>query len=287
MIPNTVSVIPHVSRMHTIAATGFSRAAGIYASSRPSYPADALRWLLAELGVGAAGGTAAPGARIADIGAGTGKLTRLLVRAGANVVAVEPVAAMRRKLAEIVPAATVLQGEAENIPLADSSMDAVTSAQAFHWFANRTTLGEFNRILKPHGRIGLAWNVRDTSVRWVQDVTQKLISLEADNVPPQFHDLKWRQCFENSPFTLLSTESFRHVQSGSPRTLVRDANMSASYVAALPREDRDKFARTLEELIWSHPDLKGKDLVEFPFQTKVFVFGRKSDQMPGHHRNDI
>ena len=112
---------------HPTAAAGFGRAADAYERGRPSYPDAAVAYLAAELGLGPAG-------RVLDLAAGTGKLTRLLAEGGADVVAVEPVAAMRAVLAEAMPEITVLDGTAETIPLGPASVDAVTVAQAFHWF---------------------------------------------------------------------------------------------------------------------------------------------------------
>ena len=90
-----------------------------------------------------------PGRTVVDLAAGTGKLTRELVRTGAEVIAVEPLAEMR---AELPPEATALEGTAEAIPLGDGSADAVTVAQAFHWFDAEPALAEIHRVLRPERR---------------------------------------------------------------------------------------------------------------------------------------
>ena len=102
-----------------------------------------------------------------DLAAGTGKLTRLLAEGGADVVAVEPVAAMRAVLAEAMPEITVLDGTAETIPLGPASVDAVTVAQAFHWFDAEAALAEIHRVLRRGGGLGLIWNAMDSSPEWV------------------------------------------------------------------------------------------------------------------------
>src|ERR671910_1713788 len=95
------------------AAHGFDRNADAYEAVRPSYPAEAVAHIVGHGGIG-------PGTRVLDLAAGTGKLTRLLVPTGAEVVAVEPVAGMRARLAQALPGVEVLDGTAEDLPLADA-----------------------------------------------------------------------------------------------------------------------------------------------------------------------
>src|SRR6476646_5909177 len=130
--------------VHEVAATGFDREAQVYEQARPSYPPDALAWLAEHLRI-------APGARVADIAAGTGKLTRLLTPFGATLVGVEPVAGMRAAFVTMCP----------GVPLVASTADAITVAQGFHWFDAPVALTEFARVLVPGGRLGLVWNARD------------------------------------------------------------------------------------------------------------------------------
>ena len=128
-------------------ATHFGSAADAYERGRPEHPPEVVGRLRAELGLG-------DGATVLDLGAGTGKLTKGLVEAGLDVVAVEPLDAMRALLAERVPGANVLAGQAERIPLPDGSVAAVTVADAFHWFDARPALAEIRRVLRPEA--GLA-----------------------------------------------------------------------------------------------------------------------------------
>src|SRR5689334_10252480 len=136
------------------APEAFDRVPSLYDRARPDYPAEAVDWMVAALGVG-------PESTVVDLAAGTGKLTKaLLARARARVVAVEPSAAMLRRLREVAPTADAIEGTAEAIPLPDATADAVTVAQAFHWFANDTALAEIHRVLRPDGRLALVWNRR-------------------------------------------------------------------------------------------------------------------------------
>jgi SAM-dependent methyltransferase len=135
-------------------ACSFDRAAVAYERYRPEYPEAALRWVVGRLGL-------EPGARVLDLGAGTGKLTRGLAALGLDVVAVEPGAAMLEQLRAAVPGVEALRGSAEAIPLPDASVDAATAGQAFHWFDPERTLPELRRVLRPSGGLGLLWNWED------------------------------------------------------------------------------------------------------------------------------
>jgi SAM-dependent methyltransferase len=137
-------------------ATSFGTVAGEYQRARPGYPDEAVTWLAERLGIG-------PGRDVLDLAAGTGKFTRQIADLGAHVVAVEPLDAMRAELEGVVPGVEALAGAAEAIPLTDGSVDAVTCAQAFHWFDADSALREMWRVLRPGGGVGLIWNLRDES----------------------------------------------------------------------------------------------------------------------------
>src|ERR1043166_7031417 len=108
-------------------ARSFETVAAEYERHRPEYPEEALRWAVERVGL-------EPGARVLDVGAGTGKLARGLVALGFEVVAVEPGAPMLEQLRNAVPEAQALVGSAEAIPLVDESIDAGFAGQAYHWF---------------------------------------------------------------------------------------------------------------------------------------------------------
>ncbi len=141
-------------------ASAFGAAAGAYAEHRPDYASDAVRWALES----------APGPRVLDLGAGTGKLTGTLVASGAdvaNVVAVEPDPAMLAELRCALPAVRALPGGAEAIPLPDASVDAVLAGNALHWFDMAVAGPEIARVLAPGGVLAGLWNVMDDRVDWV------------------------------------------------------------------------------------------------------------------------
>ncbi len=138
-------------------SSSFGVAAAAYAEHRPDYAQAAVRWAL-EL---------APGSRVLDLGAGTGKLTAGLVALGADVVAVEPDPAMLTELRRALPAARALSGSAEAIPLPDASVDAVLAGNALHWFDMAVAGPETARVLAPGGTLAGLWNVMDDRVDWV------------------------------------------------------------------------------------------------------------------------
>lgn len=137
--------------------SSFGAAAVAYAEHRPGYAPAAVRWALES----------APGPRVLDLGAGTGKLTGTLVALGVDVVAVEPDPAMLAELRRVLPAVRALPGGAEAIPLADASVDAVLAGNALHWFDMDVAGPEIARVLAPRGILAGLWNVLDDRVDWV------------------------------------------------------------------------------------------------------------------------
>lgn len=127
-----------------------------YRRYRPGYPPALTAWLLAEAGLNA-------GDTVADIGSGTGLLSRDLLAAGLRVRAVEPNAAMRAAAeAELgaFPGFTSIAGSAEATGLPNASVQLLTAAQAFHWFVPALARAEAQRVLVPGGQAALIWNVR-------------------------------------------------------------------------------------------------------------------------------
>ncbi|MFE0513717.1 class I SAM-dependent methyltransferase [Streptomyces sp. NPDC058964] len=138
-------------------AASFGVAAVAYAAHRPDYARAAIGWALEP----------APGPRVLDLGAGTGKLTATLVALGAEVIAVEPDLAMLTELRRSLPAVRALPGSAEAIPLPDASVDAVLAGNAMHWFDMAVAGPEIARVLAPGGILAGLWNLMDDGVEWV------------------------------------------------------------------------------------------------------------------------
>ena len=246
--------------VHPTAAKGFSRDAGTYARGRPDFPAAALAWLMEDLGL-------RRGKSALELGAGTGKFTRLLVETGAVVTAVEPAAAMLDRLVRDLPSVTALRGEARRIPLPDASADAVICAQAFHWFASREVLAEIHRVLKPEGTLGLIWNVRDPSVDWVRKLTDIMAAYEGD--APRYDHGEWRTVFPAPGFGELQERSFSHTHDGPPEQVIIERVASVSFIAALDEQARARVLGEVRALIDATPALRGRTEVSFPYVTRA------------------
>jgi SAM-dependent methyltransferase len=142
--------------------SSFGAAALKYAEHRPGYSPEAVRWALEP----------APGLRVLDLGAGTGKLTTALAALGAEVIAVEPDPAMLAALRRALPTVRSLTGSAEAIPLPDGSVDAVLAGNALHWFNMDVAGPEIARVLVPGGILAGLWNIFDDRVDWVAQLAQ-------------------------------------------------------------------------------------------------------------------
>jgi SAM-dependent methyltransferase len=247
--------------INRVALEGFGNAAPTYARGRPDYPQDLLTWLQRDLGLG-------PQTTVIDVGAGTGKFTRLLLRTGATVLAIEPVAAMRAELTAALPDVRAMPGTAQAMDLADGTSDAVVCAQAFHWFADEAALGEIHRVLQPKGRLGLVWNVRDKSVDWVAAISDIIQPYEGDS--PRYHTGDWRRALASGLFSPLEETHYGYLHVGAPRQVIVDRFLSVSFIAALPDDERAKVEDRLLALIASHPQLSGRESVAVPYQTRAY-----------------
>jgi len=251
--------------VHHAAATGFAAAAAAYQESRPDYPAALADWLRDELGLG-------PRRVALDLGAGTGKFTPLLSATGARLVAVEPVAAMRAELVAAHPDIEALAGEAERLPLADASVDAIVCAQSFHWFARPAALTEMRRVLKPGGALGLVWNVRDERVAWVAALTKILDRHQGD--APRHESGRWRDVFPFPGFTPLSERRFAYEHVGAAERVIVERAMSVSFIAALLADEQARVADEVRALIAATPSLAGHATIAFPYVTHAHACRR-------------
>jgi SAM-dependent methyltransferase len=227
--------------VHRVAARGFSEGAEAYERGRPDYPPEAVEWLRERLGLG-------PESRVVDLAAGTGKLSRALAVTGAEVTAVEPLERMR---ALIEPPIRSIEGTAERMPLPDASADAVTVAQAFHWFDGEAALAEIHRVLRPGGRLALVWNVRLLDDPG-QAAIEELIAPYTGEIP-RHRSGEWRQPIEASEkFGPLEERAFPNEQSLDAGGLV-DRVGSTSAIAALDPGERDALLGRVRALAADGP----------------------------------
>jgi SAM-dependent methyltransferase len=245
-----------VSELQHPDSRSFELVADVYERARPTYPPEAVAWIAERLDL-------QPGRTVLDLGAGTGKLTRALLETGARVIAVEPGDAMRAELERTTPGAEALRGAAEEIPLLDGSVDAITVGQAFHWFRHDEAIPELHRVLRPAGGVALVWNSRDPD----NPLQKEIGELIAPFVPPGRPDAEeWpRPLRESELFGPLEERRFSFVEELDPNTLV-ERIASVSFVAAAPPEAR----RDLDAAIRRVADELG-DLVDFPYVTRAYV----------------
>ncbi|HEY4411685.1 MAG TPA: methyltransferase domain-containing protein [Gaiellaceae bacterium] len=233
------------------ATRGFELAADAYERGRPAYPAAAIDWLVERLDL-------RPGRTVLDLGAGTGKLTRLLVPTGAEVIAVEPIEEMRAK----IEGARVLAGTAEAIALGDASVDAVTVAQAFHWFKPEEALAEIHRVLRPGGALALMWNVRDERDPLQAAVSAIMARLEGE--VPRRYRRDWGQVIDAT-----ETATFDHEQVVDEDAFV-ERFTSVSFVAAAPADERAEIEAELRALVH-----EVRQPIRLPYVTEIYL-ARKS-----------
>lgn len=226
--------------LHPLAAQ-FADVADAYERGRPDYAPAIVGAIAAELKIP----TAAP---VLDLAAGTGKLTRALLKAGLDVVAVEPQASLRRVLAANVEAERVRDGTAEAIPLPDSSVAAVTVADAFHWFDHSVALREIRRVLRPGGGLAVLATAPDWSdVPWADEVGKLMAGLRPEH--PHFDGPPWQEAVRaaggwSEPREVRVTTS----QPTSPDRVL-DYLASISWLGAMPADERAETLRRARAVI--------------------------------------
>lgn len=253
-----------MSPVHPTAATGFANSADDYERARPSYAAAAVTFLGEALDL-------RPGRTVVDVAAGTGKLTRLLVPSGAEVIAVEPVDEMRAILRAQCPTVDVRAGTAEDLPVSEA--DAITVAQAFHWLDGPAALASFHRVLRPGGRLAVVYNERTSQPGWVADVYALIRGLRSE--VPQREDGDWKAAlWQSELFGPAERREF-----ANPHTLSRELALarfrSLSYVGALPEDRQRAVLEEIAEILDTHPDTRGLSSVVIPQHTAVWVSTRR------------
>lgn len=237
-------------------STSFGAAADTYEAGRPSYPAEAVAWMLQPV---REGGRAL---RVADVGAGTGKLTRVIVESGAEVIAIDPDLGMLERLRANVVGVPTFVGRAESLPLPDAALDAVVLGQAWHWVDVPTASAEVVRVLRVGGVLGMVWNIRDERTPWVRRLTAAMHGSHAEemmadggpDVAPPFGDLEEHSWRWTRPMT---------------RDDLFAMARSRSYVLTAEPAERARIERALAELC-DDIGAVADAVVDLPYVTRAF-----------------
>ncbi len=230
-------------------ARSFGGVADSYDRGRPSYPADAAKWLVGDEPVS-----------VLELGAGTGKLTEVLVRLGHDVFATDPDDAMLDILSEKLPDVRATSGTAEQIPTGDSLYDVVVVGQAFHWFDHTKALAEIGRVLKTDGRLAVIQNERDERIPWVRKLGTLIGKQDGGFDPTQILD-------DSGLFSAVESQTFRHWQVVD-RHSIQDLVQSRSNIATLEPEAQDRKRR---EVLAFYDDYgRGMDGMQLPYNCRAW-----------------
>jgi ubiquinone/menaquinone biosynthesis C-methylase UbiE len=230
-------------------AHSFGSVAEAYERGRPTYPVEAVRWMLGD-----------QPRTVLELGAGTGKLTRVLTGLGHDVHATDPDPAMLGILERAVPGVRTAEASAEDVPLDDASVDVVIAAQAFHWFDLDRALPEVARVLHPGGRLCLVWNTRNEKIPWVRRLGTLIGTQEQLRDPAQaliFSEL----------FGFVEDREFTHWQT-IDRQSIQDLVLSRSNVAVL--DEQERAAKLAQVLAFYDEFGRGMDGMQLPYVTRCY-----------------
>ena len=242
----------------------FTQQSQHYETGRPSYAPDLLQFLFKE--------HLSEQAIIADIGAGTGKLTKLLLEHGNHVIAVEPNDAMRQVALETLKdfeRAHFVKGTDSDTTLLNESIDAITVAQAFHWFDVHAFQNECKRILKPHGKVFLIWNMRDEEA----DINKKNFEI-FQTYCPNFVGFSGGIMRNDERIPQFFNEEYEVKAFANPLYYTKETFIKRALSASYSLQDGDEhFVAYLQHLHSLFEQYEQNGIVEVPNETVVF-FGK-------------
>lgn len=236
-------------------ATSFGAEADNYEAGRPDYHFGAVAWMLEPMPAGSL--------RIADVGAGTGKLTRVLAKApDAEVVAIDPDPAMLATLRATTPGVPTFLGSAESLPLPGASVDAVVLGQAWHWVDPVAASAEIGRVVRSGGVLGLIWNIRDEREDWVRRLTEIMHGSNAEVMLADGGPVV------AAPFGALEEASWEWVRPITREQLHAMA-ASRSYIITASPEEKTRI-RVEMDALFDELGLHADATIDLPYVTRAF-----------------
>lgn len=240
--------------------TRFSERVEYYLRARPGYPSEIVDLLRAECGL-------TSHSVVADVGCGTGLLSRLWLSAGCRVIGVEPNADMRKAVEEIFanqPRFTSVPGRAEQTGLPDESVNFVTVGQAFHWFETQPTLQEFRRILKPGGWAVIVWNSRGPQSNAFTSAYGELVKTFSNK-----DRVDHRGITRNRAENFLRDFQFRLLKNSQTLDYagLRDRLLSSSNMPLAGEQNFEPMLAELHRLFW---EFQVDGTVTFDYDTEVY-----------------
>lgn len=254
------------SKFESATITSFGEYGKCYLSSiksKPSYPKEAIRLLRNVLGI-------ISGKNVLDLAAGTGKLSESLLDTNIQLKAIEPEEETRRIYANLFPQITLLNGEAESIPLPENSIDVVLLGTPFHCFNETKVLSEIVRVLKSKGGLGLIWNVIDDNIEWVKKTYHILDEIYENQLPYQ-GSWDWKTAFNDNSNSFLPlqhrTISFSYL--GKVSHLI-DNLLSTHCVFSLSQEKQDYLTKEICQLLELPMTKTNENELLIPYRTEIY-----------------
>lgn len=259
----------------------------IYEKTRPNYNMDSVEFLLEKIGAFQPHSASEP-FRIVELGAGTGKFTRAVLRVfekravkNVKIISTEPIKEMCEKFKEMVPNVEILQRPAHNLGLPNSSADAVLAAQCFHWFgSNMKSINEIHRVLKPKGILGVIWNLPDRSVSWIKAIEGMLDEKYQEiNILHPDHKDTYLQLKTHGGFgTQNGDNSYRFSMESSVKGVI-ERYKAVSVVSAAETSEREAMLSKIEKEMKTNPDVKDPEKCSYDFVIKINWFQKSEDSL--------
>lgn len=241
-------------------ALSFGAVATAYHRYRPRTPAALLDWLLPPTAKDAV-----------DLAAGTGALTELLVARVPAVTAVEPDPGMRDVLQSAAPAARILAGTAEDIPLPDASADVLCVSSAWHWFDHERAVPEIARVLRDGGRLAVLGNGVTRELGWMTALREQRFT-GSDEQRRRHREVVLP---EGSPFGPGERHEVRWQQQMSVDDLLNLLETFSRVITATPQE-RQELRERARTILQTHPDTSGREQLDVPMRS----WGWRADRLP-------